>query len=237
MTANGEAMEKQRGLQRFNLSYTTFESIFDALYRCLAVGFLVALGNLPILIFTQVVIGPLDFWPILFGLGITVGPSLCAGFWSFTQCQVTGESKPVRFFLAGYRTTWRQALGIWVPTVGLFMFLFVDVLAVWGTQFAVLLGPLFAVLGLLGLATSLIAMVAVAQPDHELTVVATLKLSLLLAVRKFPLTLVSLILVAVWVTISLARPVIGLFLISGFVLYALWSNGRGTLASLTGTQA
>lgn len=226
-------MEKRRGFQRFNLSYTTFESIFDAAYRCLAIGFLVALANTPILLFVQLVIAPLASWPLLFLLSLTLGPSLAAGFWSFTQCQLTGDSKPVRFFFSGYRQTWRRALAIWALTVALLLFLFVDVLAVWGTQFAALLGPVFAVLALLGISTSIVSLAAISQPGHGLTVLATIKISAFLAVRKFPLTLVTLILLTAWVFISLAQPIIGLFLVSGFILYAIWSNSRGTLAPLT----
>jgi hypothetical protein len=112
---------------------------------------------------------------------------------------------------------------VWALLCTLLLVVIVDVLAVWGTPWAALLGPVLAVLVLLGVPTAFLALTGLNQAPG-LPLPALLRASAWLAVRRAPLTLLSLVVLAGWGMVVLAQPVLGLLGVGGFALHVLWSN-------------
>jgi hypothetical protein len=106
----------------------------------------------------------------------------------------------------------------------------VDVIAIWGTPWAAVIGPLLGVLVLLSVPTALIALTGLSRTP-VLPLPALLRASAWLAVRRAPLTVVSLAVLAGWGMVVLAQPVLGVFGAGGFALYVLWSNCTAAWAS------
>jgi hypothetical protein len=85
------------------------------------------------------------------------------------------------------------------------------------------IGPLLGVLVLLGVPTALLALAGLSRTPG-LALPALLRAAAWLAVRRAPLTLFSLLVLAGWGAVCLAQPVVGLLGVGGFALYVLWSN-------------
>jgi hypothetical protein len=85
------------------------------------------------------------------------------------------------------------------------------------------IGPVLVVLVLLGVPTALLALTGLSGVPG-LPLLALLRASAWLAVRRAPLTLVSLAVLAAWGMVVLAQPVLGVLAAGGFALYVLWSN-------------
>jgi hypothetical protein len=91
-----------------------------------------------------------------------------------------------------------------------------------------------AVLVLHGVPTALLALAGLSRaPDLPLP--ALLRAAAWLAVRRAPLSLLSLGVLACWGAVCLARPVVGVLGIGGFALYVLWSNAVASWAGLART--
>ena len=104
----------------------------------------------------------------------------------------------------------------------------VDVVAVWGKSVGAFAIPMFAMAAVLAIAVSLHVLVGVAA-DPEVTLRTAWKACLFLAVRRWYLTAVSLVVVGVLTTIVAAQPALGLGLIAAPVLYLAWANSSYTL--------
>jgi hypothetical protein len=93
------------------------------------------------------------------------------------------------------------------------------------------IGPVLGVLVLLGVPTALIALTGLSLAP-ELSLPALLRASAWLAVRRVPLTLLSLVVLAGWGMVCLAQPVLGVLGVGGFALYVIWSNSATAWTSI-----
>jgi uncharacterized membrane protein YesL len=135
---------------------------------------------------------------------------------------------PVRAFLRGYRATWRKALAIGAATAALLVVLLVDVRALAASTAGVVVVPVLLMLSVLALAAAMLSLVAVAEvPVARLRDV--LRASLLLGVRRWYLTLVSLLIGAVQIAVFANLPAIAAGVTAAAALYLIWANCRYTL--------
>jgi hypothetical protein len=201
----------------------TYEAIFDIAY--LALGAAACLGGaaLPLVAAVTLLADPLAAWPTLLVAALPLGAGIAAAFHVFAAARERGVAAPFRDALHGVHRHAGRATAVWALQCALLFVVIVDVLAIWATPWAAVIGPLLGVLVLLGVPTALIALTGLSRTPG-LPLPALVRASAWLAVRRAPLTLLSLVVLAGWGLVFLAQPVLGVLGVGGFALYVLWSN-------------
>lgn len=213
----------------------TFEAIFDTVFRALAVGLFVGVTAIPFVVAATVVADPLAAWPFLALCALPVGPGIVAAFSCFDAARGDEEPGLIRTFWGAYARRAGRALIVAGAVLVLGIVVVVDVLAVWGTPFAALVGPLLGVVSAVAAVTAVNAFAGIASfPAHPLRAILTA--ALLHSVRRWPLSLLTLLISVAWAGITLAQPVIGVLGLGGFALYALWSNAQAARSSIGATS-
>lgn len=211
--------------------FDTWQMLFGFAYRGLATGVCIAVFALP---FAAALIGlarPWESVPFLVLCALPFGPALGAAFRGYALARETGSNAPFALFLRGLRETGWRSVGVWATASALLVFLYVDVVAVAGTPFALLLGPLFGVLGVIVLAAAPIALTALGTESAP-GVLASAKIGLYSALRRPLPSLITLLVLAAWVVIILAQPVVGVVGLGGFALMLVWMNAEAQLAAV-----
>ncbi|WP_309065581.1 hypothetical protein [Microbacterium sp.] len=211
--------------------FDTWQSLFAFAYRGLATGACLALFALPLAVVLIGVPRPAETAPFLILCALPLGPALSAAFWAFDAASDTGSSAPFALFARGLAATWWRGLGVWAITSALAVFLFVDAVAVAGTPFALLLGPLLGVIGVVVLAATPVALAAVGMPQRP-GILAAAKAGLYAAVRRPLPSLMTLLILGAWVVIVLAQPVVGVLGLGGFALMLVWMNAAAQLTAV-----
>lgn len=211
--------------------FDTWQSLFAFAYRGFATGLCVAVFALPLAAALIGTAQPLSAMPFLLACALPLGPALSAAFHGFDAARRTGAATPFAHFWRGLRATAWRGLGVWALVLALLLFLYVDVIAVAGTPFATLLGPLFAVLAVIVVAAAPVALTVVSLSARP-GVIAAAKAGLYTAIRRPLLSLLTLAVLAAWVVIILAQPVIGALALGGFALSLVWMNASGQLAAV-----
>jgi uncharacterized membrane protein YesL len=208
------------------ISHDTWASIIGFAYLVLITNLLLVVSCLPLVVLL-VTTDPVRSWPLIAGAAVLAAPGVCAAFRSFAEHDAGGLG-PIRAFSAGLRATWRRALLIGVAAVAVGVVLLVDVRMLSGTAVAVVVVPLLAVLAVLMVAAAILALVAIAEvPTARLRDVV--RASIVLAVRRWYLTAVSLFALAAQGAVFTAAPAIGLGVTAGAILYLVWTNSRFAL--------
>jgi hypothetical protein len=209
----------------------TYEALFDIAY--LALGAAVCLGGsaLPLVAAVTLLADPLAAWPTLLVAALPLGAGVAAAFQVFAAARGRGTPAPFRDALHGVRRHAGRATAVWALLCALLFVVIVDLIAIWATPWAAVIGPLLAVLVLLGVPTALIALTGLSRTP-VLPLPALLRASAWLVVRRAPLTLVSLVVLVAWGLVCLAQPVLGVLGVGGFALYVLWSNSAVAWTSL-----
>jgi hypothetical protein len=215
MTADGV-----RALLRRSESY---EAIFDIAYLALGAAACLGASALPAVAVIGLLADPLAAWPTLLVSTLPLGAGIAAAFHAFTAAKERGAAAPFRDALHGVRRQGARATAVWALLCALLFVVVVDVLAIWATPWAAVIGPLLAVLVLLGVPTALVSLAGLSQAP-QLALPALLRTSAWLVVRRAPLTLVTYVVLVGWGMVCLARPVLGVLGLGGFALYLLWSN-------------
>jgi hypothetical protein len=209
----------------------TYEAVFDIAYRALGAAVCLGVAALPVVAAVTLLAEPLAAWPTLLVAALPLGAGIAAGFHVFAAAQERGAAAPFRDALLGVRRHAGRATAVWALLCALLFVVIVDVLAIWATPWAALIGPVLAVLVLLGVPTALLALTGLSRAP-SLPLPALLRASAWLAVRRAPLTLLSLVVLAGWGMVFLAQPVLGLLGVGGFALYVLWSNSAAAWTSV-----
>jgi hypothetical protein len=213
----------------------TYEAIFDIAY--LALGAVACLGGaaLPLVAAVTLLADPLAAWPTLLVAALPLGAGIAAAFHVFAaareQGAENGGAAPFRDAQHGFRRHAGRATAVWALLCALLFVVIVDVIAIWATPWAAVIGPLLGVLVLLGVPTALVALTGLSRTPG-LPLPTLLRASAWLTVRRAPLTLLSLVVLAVWGLVCLAQPVLGVLGVGGFALYVLWSNAAVAWTSL-----
>jgi hypothetical protein len=209
----------------------TFEAVFDIAYLALGAAACIGGTALPLVAALTLIAEPLTAWPTLLVCVLPLGAGIAAAFHVFAASRERGGAAPFRDAMAGLRRHAGRATAVWALLCALLVVVAVDVLAIWATPWAAVIGPLLAVLVLLGVPTALVALAGLIQaPDLRLPTL--LRTSAWLVVRRAPLTLGTYVVLVGWGMVCLAQPVLGVLGLGGFALYVLWSNGSAAWSSL-----
>lgn len=207
--------------------FETFGSIFGFVYTFLAVNFLLAAANAPLLLGLALVPDPVAAWPFFLLLSVTAAPSLAAAFAAFQSLNEAAgpAARPVAAFLCGYKTSFRRAAPVGLAGVAAIGFLGVDLAILQVMPASAVLVPLIAV--------ALIAVVCVGVTVLAGTVLlpragirALLKASVYLAAQRWYLSMAAVVLLGIIVAAVLIQPVIGVALAPAPLLFVVWSNAQ-----------
>lgn len=220
------AQPKRRGLAGRIPSpgFETFGSIFGFIYTFLAGNVLLAFANAPLVLCLALVADPLAAWPFFLALCVTVPPSLAGLFASFQALNDDGGAvKPVASFLRGYRRSFRRSALLGITAVAALLFLGVDLAIVQSMPAAAVLTPVIVVAAAVSASVAMMAIAGVVLlPQTGLK--ALLKASLYLSVKRWYLSLATLVLLGIIASAALLQPVLGVALAPAPLLFVVWSN-------------
>ncbi|MFP3464292.1 DUF624 domain-containing protein [Leifsonia sp. SIMBA_070] len=208
------------------ISHGFASTAFDIVYLGLATSVMLVVASLPLLLLA-IGTDPVESWPYLAVAAALAAPGISAAFTVFREHGHTGVG-PFRGFLRGYRATWRKALAIGAGTAVLLVVLLVDVRALSASAVGVVVVPVLLMLSVLTLAAGMLSLVAIAEvPIARMRDVV--RAAVLLGVRRWYLTLVSLLIGAVQIALFANVPAIAAGVTASAALYLIWANGRYTL--------
>jgi uncharacterized membrane protein YesL len=208
------------------ISHESYANVFAVVYLGLVTNALLLIACLPLVVLL-VTTDPARSWPLLAIAAPLAAPGLTAAFTVFRE-HARGSVTVARDFIAGLRATWRRSLALGGMLSAVVVVLLVDVRAFAGTPLGVVAVPLLAVLTVLALATGLLGFVAIAE-DPRVRLRDVLRASAWLAVRRWYLSAVSLVVLAAQAVLFTSLPAIALGLTASAALYLVWANSRFAL--------
>lgn len=215
------------------ISHDTFGAVIGVAYLGLMTNLLLVVTASPLVVLLMTS-DPAASWPLLAIAAPICAPALTAAFTVFRDHK-RGGTAVVRSFLAAWRATWRKAMTLGAIVTAVIVVVLVDVRFFATGPMSVVVVPALAIVALVAAAVALVGLVAIAEePSARLRVV--LKASLYLAVRRWYLTVVSLILLALQFALFTTVPAIALGVGMAPALYLAWANSRYTLAPVLHTD-
>lgn len=209
------------------ISHDTYSLVFGVAYLGLMTNAMLALACLPLLLLL-ILTDPADTWLLLAGLSPLAAPAIVAAFTVFRRYSDDGSTDVVRGFWRGWVATARRSLVLGAAGAALLTVLILDIRVLSTTSYAALIIPLLAASTLLVLGLLPIVLTAVAEaPGARLRDVVVI--SAVLGVRRWYLTLGSLVILGSLGTFFILKPALALGLACGPLLYAVWANARYTL--------
>ncbi|MGC4749170.1 hypothetical protein ACLQ28_26465 [Micromonospora sp. DT201] len=205
----------------------TLTAVFDGFYVALVTNLLLVLGCLPLvtLAFTT---DAARSWPLYALTAPLCAPGLCAAFAVMSAYSDGDTGGVLRTYGRAWRATARPAMLWTAAAMAALLVLAVDARAAWGHRVGALALPILATLIILTVATALLGLVTLAdRPTARLREVA--RTCVYLAVRRWYLTAVSLLVLVLLAQLLAARPAIALGLAAAPLLYVVWANSRFTL--------
>lgn len=227
------------GRTRLNVAYGSWELIWSHVQRVLVVNLGLVVADLPLLAALQYDHHP---WrhPLPFALlALGIGPALAAVF-GYLEAAGEDGGAPVREMTLAYGRLFRRAMALWVPFWLLAGATATDAYALRHTGLGLALSPALAVLSLIAVHSGVLAMVHVARPGPAGSVAAepvTARAYLAAPyalVRRWPLGLLNLAVLAATVPIVDLVPLTGLAVLPGCALFVVWRNGRAMLTTVEG---
>lgn len=215
------------------ISHNTYATVFAVVYLGLMTNALLLLGCLPLVVLL-VTTDPATSWPLLAVAAPLCAPSVAAAFTVFRD-HSRGGTHVARAFLAAWRAVWRKALALGAMASALLVVVLVDVRAVSALDISVVVVPLLAVIALVALAVTLVGLVAIAE-EPKARMRDVLKASLYLGIRRWYLTVVSLLVLATQLMLFTSMPAVALGLTAAPALYLAWANSRYTLRPVLETE-
>ncbi|MEP7765481.1 ferredoxin-NADPH reductase [Sanguibacter sp. 25GB23B1] len=207
------------------VSHETYGQAFGTVYVLVATNLLLVAACLPLLVPLLVVADPAGSWPFFVVMSTVVAPAFAAACAVFAELSANGSARVVRTFTSAWVRTARKAFAVGGVAALALAVLGTDLVAARSHPLGALTAPVFVVLGVLVVAASMLALVALAEdPGASLRGLALP--SAYLAVRRWYLALVSLLAVALLVVLVVAKPALGLGLLSAPMLYVVWANSR-----------
>ena len=209
------------------ISHDTMSTVFGVTYLGLMTNMMLVISCLP-LVALLIVTDPAETWLYLVGFAPLIAPAMTGAFTVFRCHSDEGSLEVVRGFWRGWWSTARHALILGAVAAAMLFAFVVDIRVMAGTGFSTLTVPLLLMLMLLVIGIFPIAMVAIAEvPDTRLREV--IRISAVLGVRRWYLTLLSLVILGSFVAFFILSPALAIGLAAGPMLYAVWANGRFTL--------
>lgn len=211
-----------------------YSNVFGVVYLGLMTNVLVLTASLP-LVLLLVTTDPMRSWLLLAVAAALAAPAGTAAFTVFGE-YTRGSTTVARDFVAGLRATWRPALAVGGMLSCVVVVLFVDVRALSGTGFALVAIPVLLVLVVLTFALGLHALVAVAEQPHA-RLRDTLRASVYLSLQRWPLSALSLTVLALQMVFFTSFPALALGVTGSGALYIVWANSRFALQPVLGIPA
>jgi uncharacterized membrane protein YesL len=209
-----------------SIGHATYAMIAGVVYLALITNVLLVLACLP-LVLLLITTDPARSWPLLAAAAPFCAPGVSAAFTTFREFS-RGGTTPGRAFLTGWLATWRRAFQLGLLVTIVVVVLIVDVKFFSDSSAAVAVVPVLGVLTVLVLAIGLVSLVAISDaPQARLTHV--IRASIYLSVRRWYLTVVSLLVIGTQVAVFAAMPALALGLTAAPALYFAWANSRYTL--------
>jgi hypothetical protein len=209
--------------------FDTFGAVTSVAYLLLAVNVLTMIATLP-LSAVALATDLAHTWPALV-MGFPLTAIACyAAFACFAEHSGGGLSV-VRTFAAAWVDGLRQVGMYGVVGAAAAGILAVDIVGLAGTPLGWVAIPVLGTMAAVGLATLVVA-IAAAGEFRSVRRVDLAKASLACAVRRGGWSLVSLAALGAWAATFAVRPALALTLVTGPVLYVVWSNSRHALQPL-----
>jgi hypothetical protein len=219
-------------LARVNVRADAWEMLWSFAHRVLAVNALLAVAGLPLMLALGAVEAPWRY-PFFFGLlALPLGPAMAAAFGYFG---IDDPRPPLRALLQLVWSCGRRALVVALGTIILTGVLIADLKLLAKSPAGGALVPLLVVLLALLLNTALTALVLVGT-DPALTLRALLRLAVYTGVRRWPLSLLSLGVLAAALVIVSQVPLAGLATVPGCALWVVSTNSSFQLRPMRRTR-
>ncbi|HST82247.1 MAG TPA: hypothetical protein VLL08_10975 [Kineosporiaceae bacterium] len=207
--------------------HETFSAIFDLIYVALVTNLLLVIGCLPLMA-GLLTTDPARSWPLLALVAPLCAPGLCAAFAVLAWYTTERSTAVFSTYARAWRASFRRATTVGAIMTGTLVVLGMDVAAVWGQPVGAVVIPLLVVAMILAVSSSLLVLVIIAErPTVRLR--DALRACLYLAVRRWYLTVLSLVVLGLLETLMASRPAIALGLAATPLLYVVWANSRFTL--------
>jgi uncharacterized membrane protein YesL len=208
------------------ISHETYASVFGVVYLGLMSNLLLLVACLPavaVLLTTD----PALSWPVLLCTVPLCAPGFSAAFATF-RSHGDGDPRVVRVFLAAWRATWRKAMLTGLAATVVLGVVLVDVRFFSDLQIGVVLIPVLATLGVVAVTTAIIALTALAEvPEARVRDIA--KAALYLGLRRWLLSIVSLVVLIAQAGLFTTMPAFAIGLTAAPALFLIWANARYTL--------
>jgi uncharacterized membrane protein YesL len=214
------------------IRHDLYRTIFDTVYTGLMANLLLAVGCLPV-VAGLLLTDPARSWPLLALVAPVCAPGVCAVFAVLAGFSRDRAPSVLRTFGRTWRASFRRATALGALATASLVVLGVDARAAWGRPIGAAAIPVLAMLMVLVVATSLLALVVISErPSARLR--DALRACLYLAVRYWYLTVASLAVLAVGEALLASRPAIALGLAAAPLLYLVWANSRYALRAALG---
>jgi uncharacterized membrane protein YesL len=214
-------------MSRRRIHPETFGLIFGTVYLGLMTNALLVVFGLPVVV-VLLTTDPGRSWPLLALVAPICAPAVCAAFAVLGAYGKQPDVAVTRTFLRVWRASARRAVTTGFLASALLVVLGVDAHAAWGRPIgALVLPPLVTAMVLVPAVTVLMLVVLAERPRARLRDAAPV--CLYLAVRRWHLTLFSLLVLAVSEAFLASHPALALGLAAAPLLYVVGANGRYTL--------
>jgi uncharacterized membrane protein YesL len=209
------------------IRHDTYATIFDTVYVGLMANLLLIVGCLPLLAGLMLT-DPTRSWPLLALVAPLCAPGVCGVFAVLAAFSARRCTAVVTTFGRTWLASWRRAMALGGLSCAALVVLAVDIRAAWGHAAGAIAIPVLVVLMLLTISTALLGLVALAErPAARLR--DLLRAGSYLAVRRWYLTALSLVVLALLAQLLAAQPAIALGLAAAPLLYIVWANSRFAL--------
>ena len=216
--------------------YTAYISIGNMVYMAFVVNLLLTIANLP-LIFLFVATDVRTTWLLILMLAPILAISLAAVFSVFERFSADGSVEVAHEFVHGWARYVRPAGATGaIVSIGIFV-LAVDVIAVWGSPYGAVAIPLFVTLMALLVSTALHVLTGIVGGVEAVSPLAIWKACFYFSVRRWYLTVMSMVVLSILVSLTYAMPAWGAGLAASPILYVAWTNSRQALLPIAPTTA
>lgn len=214
------------------IKHDTLSTVFDMVYVGLMTNLLLIVGCLPLVV-GLLATDPARSWPLLAVVAPPCAPGLCAAFAVLGKFSGERNTAVVRTFAAAWRASLRRATALGALATAALVVFAVDARAAWGHPVGAAAIPVLVTAMVLVAATSLLALVVIAErPAVRLR--DALRACLYLGLRRWYLTAFSMAVLVLLETLVASRPAIALGLAAAPLLYLVWANSRFTLREALG---
>jgi len=209
-----------------------FGAVAELAYLGLMTNVLLTAACLPVVVLLLTT-DPARSWPLLALAAPLCAPGVSAAFAVLGAYSKNGSVSVVRTFVQAWRACARRALGLGAAASAALVVLGVDARAAWGRPVGAVALPVLVVAMILVVATTLLALVVLAErPAARLR--DACRASVYLAVRHWALTLLSLMVLALFEALLATRPAVALGLAAAPLLYVIWAGSRFSLTPALG---